>query len=38
VGMPAKWFLGDTLSCLVLGVLILVFWQRARRSQPGTAP
>jgi hypothetical protein len=38
VGMPAKWFLGDTLSCLVPGVLILVFWQRARRSQPGTAP
>jgi hypothetical protein len=39
VGMPTKWFLGDTLSCLVLGVLILVFWQRAkRRSQPGTAP
>src|SRR4030042_515582 len=31
VGMPAKWFLGDTLSCLVLGVLILVFWQRVRR-------
>ncbi len=38
VGMPAKWFLGDSLSCLVLGVLILVFWQRARRSQPGTTP
>lgn len=35
VGMPAKWFLGDSLSCLVIGVLILVFWQRAKQhSQP----
>ena len=24
--MPLWWFLGDYLSCLVLGVLILVFW------------
>ena len=24
--MPLWWFLGDSLSCLVLGVLILVFW------------
>ena len=32
VGMPAIWFLGDTLSCLVLGVLILAFWQRAKRA------
>jgi hypothetical protein len=31
VGMPALWFLGDSLSCLVLGVLILVFWQKAKR-------
>ncbi len=30
VGMPAAWFLGDTLSCLVLGVLILVFWRKAK--------
>lgn len=37
VGMPVLWFLGDSLSCLVLGVLILVFWRQARRcSQPGT--
>jgi hypothetical protein len=32
VGMPAKWFLGDTLSCLILGVLILVFWQKAKKT------
>jgi hypothetical protein len=32
VGMPAKWFLGDSLSCLVLGVLILVFWQKAKQT------
>ncbi len=30
VGMPAFWYLGDSLSCLVLGVLILVFWQKAK--------
>jgi hypothetical protein len=32
VGMPAKWFLGDTLSCLILGVLIVVFWQKAKKT------
>jgi hypothetical protein len=32
VGMPAKWFLGDTLSSLLLGVLILVFWQQAKKA------
>jgi hypothetical protein len=31
VGMPPQWFLGDSFSCLVLGVLILVFWQKAKR-------
>jgi len=31
VGMPALWFLGDSLSCVVLGVLIFVFWRKARR-------
>ncbi len=30
VGMPAVWFLGDSLSCAVLGVLILVFWRKAK--------
>ena len=29
-GMPAAWFLGDTLSCAVLGVLIVVFWRYAK--------
>ncbi len=31
VGMPLLWFLGDSASCTVLGVLILVFWRLARR-------
>ena len=30
VGMPVLWFLGDSLSCVVLGVLIVVFWRQAR--------
>jgi hypothetical protein len=32
VGMPAQWFLGDFLSCAVLGVLILVFWQKTKKA------
>lgn len=32
VKMPNLWFLGDSSSCLVLGILILVFWQRAKRA------
>lgn len=32
VGMPNLWFLGDSLSCLVLGILILLFWQRAKQT------
>src|SRR3989304_3375299 len=32
VGMPPIWYLSDALSCVVLGVLILVFWQRAKRA------
>jgi len=31
VRMPLLWFLGDFVSCTVLGVLILVFWRKARR-------
>ncbi len=27
--MPLLWFLGDSLSCAVLGVLIFVFWRQA---------
>jgi hypothetical protein len=30
--MPPMWFLSDSLSCLVLGVLILVFWRKAKAS------
>ena len=30
VKMPPQWFLGDFVSCTVLGVLILVFWRKAR--------
>jgi hypothetical protein len=32
VGMPPQWFLCDTSSCLVLGILILVFWQKAKQT------
>ncbi len=32
VNMPAAWFLGDFLSCWVLGVLILLFWLRAKKA------
>jgi len=31
--VPPLWFLGDSLSCLVLGILILVFWQKAKANQ-----
>jgi hypothetical protein len=30
--MPILWFMGDTLGCIVLGVLILVFWRKAKQS------
>ena len=30
VKMPNLWFLGDALSCLVLGVLILIFYQQTK--------
>ena len=33
VTMPILWFLGDSLSCLVLGILILLFWQKAKANQ-----
>jgi len=32
VKMPALWFLGDSLSCLVLGILIVVFWRQAKHT------
>jgi len=31
-GIPTLWYLGDALSCLVLGILILVFWQKAKKT------
>jgi hypothetical protein len=32
VAMPLLWVLGDFVSCTVLGVLILVFWQQAKQA------
>jgi hypothetical protein len=32
VQMPVRWFLGDSVPCIVLGVLILFFWQKAQRG------
>ena len=32
VAMPPLWFLGDSVSCTVLGVLILVFWRQAKMA------
>jgi len=31
VAMPPKWFLSDGISTLILGVLILLFWLRAKK-------
>ena len=30
--MPPKWFLSDSLSCAVWGVLVLICWQKARQT------
>jgi hypothetical protein len=32
VGMSPLWFLGDSLSCYVLGTLIVVFWRQAKQT------
>ncbi len=32
VGMPPLWFMGDSLSCYVLGTLIVVFWRQAKQT------
>jgi hypothetical protein len=34
-GMPTLWFLGDAGFCLILGLLILIFWQRAKKTAGG---
>jgi hypothetical protein len=31
--MPNLWFLGDGLSCMVIGLLILAFWQKAKKEK-----
>jgi len=38
VRMPALWYLGDSVPCLVLGVLILVFWRQARQKAEAHMP
>lgn len=37
VGMPVMWFMGDSLSCLILGVLILLFWQKSKKISETSA-
>ncbi len=32
VGMSPPWFLGDSLGCLVLGILILASWQQVKAN------
>ncbi len=32
VAMPPKWYLSDSLSSLILGVLILLFWLMAKKT------
>ena len=29
---PPLWYLGDTISCIVIGFLILIFWQKAKEA------
>jgi hypothetical protein len=31
-GMPVMWYMSDALSCIILGSLILIFWQRAKKT------
>jgi hypothetical protein len=33
--MPVLWYLGDSISCIVIGVLITVFWHKIK--QPSAA-
>ena len=37
VEMPVLWYLGDSIPCVIFGILIFVFWQKAKQvSQPLT--
>jgi hypothetical protein len=31
VCIPTLWYLGDGLSCVIFGVLVLVFWKKANQ-------
>jgi hypothetical protein len=31
VGMPIIWLLGDSLFCALLGALVFLFWQKAKK-------
>ena len=30
--MPTLWFMSDALVCMVMGILIFVFWRQAKRN------
>ena len=31
--MPTLWFMGDSLGCLVFGILVLAFWQQVKSKK-----
>jgi hypothetical protein len=33
IGMPVIWFLGDSMTCKVLGALILLLWPQKKMQQ-----
>jgi len=35
--MPVLWYLGDAVSCIVIGVLIIVFWHKIKKSAAASA-
>lgn len=35
--MPVWWYLGDSLGCLILGALTLVFWQQVKHAAPAAS-
>jgi len=32
VKIPTLWFLGDSLGCIIIGALILIFWRQAKQT------